>query len=196
MELFAFDDDYVRRLRAGDRKTSEHFESYFRELLLIKLRRRLSSLDAIEDVRQEVFVRVLTKLDELRDGRKLGAFVNSICQHVLMEHYRDRDRHSRTDGAGPEATEGGGIEQELVDEERRARVRRVLSRLPERDYDILKALFLEELGKDEVCRRFGVDRSYLRVLLHRAKEKFRSEFRRKSTPNFAVTIGGPSSLSL
>jgi RNA polymerase sigma-70 factor (ECF subfamily) len=197
MELFAFDDDYVRRLRAGDRKTSEHFEAYFRELLLIKLRRRLRSLDAIEDVRQEVFVRVFAKLDELRDGRKLGAFVNAVCQHVLMEHYRDRDRHSRTDLAQPETpSDAAGIEQELVDEERRARVRRVLQRLPERDYDILKALFLEELGKDEVCRRFGIDRNYLRVLLHRAKEKFRSEFRRKSSPNFTVTIGGSSSLSL
>jgi RNA polymerase sigma-70 factor (ECF subfamily) len=32
---------------------------------------------------------------------------------------------------------------------------------------------LEEKDKDEVCRQFGVDRDYLRVLLHRAKDKFR-----------------------
>ena len=37
----------------------------------------------------------------------------------------------------------------------------------------LKAIFFEEKEKDEVCREFGVDRGYLRVLLHRAKQSFR-----------------------
>jgi len=32
---------------------------------------------------------------------------------------------------------------------------------------------LEEKEKDAVCREFGVDRDYLRVLLHRAKDKFK-----------------------
>jgi RNA polymerase sigma-70 factor (ECF subfamily) len=32
---------------------------------------------------------------------------------------------------------------------------------------------LEEKDKDEVCEQFGVDRDYFRVLLHRAKDKFR-----------------------
>jgi RNA polymerase sigma-70 factor, ECF subfamily len=196
MELFAFDDDYVRRLRQRDRDTEVHFEAYFRDLLLIKLRRRLAAADAIEDVRQEVFARVFARLDDLRDGRKLGAFVNSICNHVLMERYREDARASRGDAAPAEIDESENIERELVEEETRARVRRVLGRMAQRDADILRALFLEELSKDEVCRRFGVDRGYLRVLLHRAKDKFRSEFQRKSTPNFSVTNGGRLSLLL
>jgi RNA polymerase sigma-70 factor (ECF subfamily) len=38
----------------------------------------------------------------------------------------------------------------------------------------LREIFLEEKDKDEVCRDFGVDRDYLRVLLHRAKQSFKS----------------------
>ncbi len=53
-------------------------------------------------------------------------------------------------------------------------MRKVLAQLPERDQAILKAVFLEEVAKDEVCQRFGVGRDYLRVLLHRAKGKFRA----------------------
>ena len=33
---------------------------------------------------------------------------------------------------------------------------------------------LEERDKDQVCIDFGVDRDYLRVLLHRAKQSFKS----------------------
>lgn len=54
------------------------------------------------------------------------------------------------------------------------RVRTILSGLPARDRDLLKAVLLEEKDQDAVCREFGVDRDYLRVLLHRAKEKLKS----------------------
>jgi len=37
-------------------------------------------------------------------------------------------------------------------------------------------LFLQELPKDEICRLLGVDGDYLRVLLHRAKSRFRAEY--------------------
>jgi hypothetical protein len=43
-----------------------------------------------------------------------------------------------------------------------------------RDPDLLRAVLLEQKDKDAVCRAIGVDRDYLRVLLHRAKDKFRS----------------------
>ncbi len=45
--------------------------------------------------------------------------------------------------------------------------------MPTRDRELLRAIFLQEKEKDEVCAQFGVDREYLRVLLHRAKDKFR-----------------------
>ena len=46
--------------------------------------------------------------------------------------------------------------------------------LPERDQALLRALFLEEEERDAICARFGVERGYLRVLIHRAKNQFRA----------------------
>lgn len=177
MDFYTFDDEYVRRLIAGDRDTCAHFSQYFNEFLLIKLRKRLDSRQSIDDVRQEVFLRVLAKLPELQDGHKLGSFVNSFCNHVLMEWYRvesKSDQFARVQVLD-EATKTT-IEDELLSEERKLAVRRVLDRLKPREASILRALFLEEGTKDDVCKQFGVDRKYLRVLLHRAKEHFRSAF--------------------
>jgi RNA polymerase sigma-70 factor (ECF subfamily) len=180
VDLYSFDDGYVERLRAGDRWTEEHFLRYFSELLLIKLRSRLRTLQAIEDVRQEVFLRVIRALrspDGLRDGRKLGSFVNSVCNNVLLESFR---ASGRTEALGEEheqvPDEAEDIEQALLNGEMRKRVQRVLDRLAPKDQQLLRALFIEERDKDEVCRTFSVDRNYLRVLLHRAKEKFRTEY--------------------
>ena len=52
-------------------------------------------------------------------------------------------------------------------------VERVLAMLPEKDRDLLKQVFWQERGRDEICRDFGVDRNYLRVLVHRAKSRVR-----------------------
>ena len=39
----------------------------------------------------------------------------------------------------------------------------------------MRAILIEEKDKDAVCREMGVDRNYLRVLLHRARVKFKDE---------------------
>jgi len=178
VDLYSFDDDYVRRLCEGDRVTQEHFVRYFEELLLIKLRSRIKSLAAIDDIRQEVFLRVYRTIcakDGIRDGRKLGAFVNAVCNNVLLEYFRSGARtEALSDEHEAVVDPATSILEALATAESRRRVLLVLDDLPPKDARILREIFLEEKPKDEVCRLFGVDRDYLRVLLHRAKEKFRA----------------------
>jgi DNA-directed RNA polymerase specialized sigma24 family protein len=45
--------------------------------------------------------------------------------------------------------------------------------MPSADREILRLTLLEEEDRDEVCRKMGVNRGYLRVLLHRAKQRFK-----------------------
>ena len=55
-------------------------------------------------------------------------------------------------------------------------VRQILVEVREKDRCLLKALFIEERSKDEVCRDLAVTREYLRVLVHRAKLSFKSHY--------------------
>jgi RNA polymerase sigma-70 factor, ECF subfamily len=195
MDLFSFDDDYVRRLREGDRETEAHFYSYFHGLLYAKLRRRLHSMYAIEEVRQEVFLRTLERLGQIVDGRKLGAFVNTTCNHVLMEYYRQESRAvSLADQ--PDAADRTDLEVGYDSAHNTARVRAVLETLDPRDAQILRDIFLEDVDKDEICERYGIDREYLRVLLHRAKAKFRAAFLRRNSGRRTIfeTFGRDPSL--
>lgn len=179
MDLFAFDDLYVRRLKEHDRETEAHFFKYLSSLLVAKLWRRLSDFHAIEDVIQETFKRALSRLDDLSDSRKLGAFALGISSHVLLEWYRTESRTQPLD-EGHEAIPGpSDLEAELLSKETTTHVRRALGNMNAREAAILRAIFLDDEDKDEICRRFGVDRGYLRVLLYRAKEHFRAEYQRK-----------------
>jgi RNA polymerase sigma-70 factor (ECF subfamily) len=66
------------------------------------------------------------------------------------------------------------LEGMLVTKQTAEQVRRILDAMPKRDRELLRAIFLEEKEKDAVCKEMGVDREYLRVLVHRAKDKFKA----------------------
>ena len=182
LQFQSFDAFYLERLRAGDYRTQQHFGAYFSALIQIKLRSRLKSQEAIEDVRQETFARFFVAL---RDGRilhpeRLGSFVNSICNNVLLEHYRAGSRHSSLEDDDQQDFPAKGIDLLgiLTAKQTENKVREILEQLSERDRRLLREVFFEERNKDEVCRDFGVNREYLRVLLHRAKQSFKSKYLR------------------
>jgi RNA polymerase sigma-70 factor, ECF subfamily len=191
LQFHSFDASYVENLCAGDSSTQEHFVAYFTELLRLKLRSRLQSRHAIEDVCQETFARVFAVLRRdggLRQPERLGAFVNTVCNHVLFEQYRSSSRSESLDIEGaPEPASTGADALDIVSAKQiKQKVREILERLPLRDRSLLKAVFLEERDRDEICREFGVEREYLRVLLHRAKLEFKSEYVRR--------VGNPTPL--
>jgi len=179
MDFFPFDDEYVRRLRDGDRSTEDHFYSYFEPILRLKLRGRLPSAEAAEDARQETYARVLKKLrapggGEIRDGHAFGKFVLTVCNNIVFETYRgDKHNEPLDDEIIERLASLENSEGELIKEQMRECVRRVISTLETRDRNILEAIFFKETPKAAICEEFGVDQGYLRVLLHRAKEKFR-----------------------
>lgn len=178
-DLPRFDGDYLERLRKGDPDTEGHFVSYFGELLRIKLRSRLRSPQLVEDASQETFLRVFKTLrsgEGIRHPERLGAYVNAVCNNVLQEVYRSEKRHPQVaDPAIPIAEDDApATEDRMLIAERRALVRRVIDDLPERDRHLMRALFVEDRDKDDVCDEFAVGRDYLRVILHRAKLRFRA----------------------
>lgn len=191
LQFDSFNEAYVEWLRAGDFRTQEHFRVYFTALIQVKLRSRLRSREAIEDVRQETFARFYVALREgkIVHPERLGSFVNSICNNVLLEHYRTAARHGSVNNNNNNNNddEPKELPSPVLDplamftaQEIQQKVRGILDQLPERDRRLLREVFLEERDKDEVCRDFGVDREYLRVLLYRAKQLFKALYLKNS----------------
>ncbi len=177
LDVTSFNQEYLQRLRDGDPETQRHFTRYFGELLNIKLRNRVRSPHLIEEVRQETFLRVLliVRRDGIAHPDRLGAFVNSVCNNVVLEVFRNETRSLPMPESVPEVMdEAPNPESAASSKEQKSQVRGILETLPAKDRDLLRQIFLEERDKDEVCKTFQVDREYLRVLLHRAKARFRA----------------------
>lgn len=183
VDLFGFNREYVDRLREGDPQTEEHFYTYFEQILGIMLRARMLTPERIDDVRQETYSRVIAILR--RDGgikqpERFGAFVNAVCKNVLHENNRESYRSQPLLDGHLEMTDKiVDLESTLISKEAKERVRKILEEMSQKDRDLLRAVFLEEGNKDDICRQFGVDRDYLRVRLHRAKERFKEVYQKE-----------------
>jgi RNA polymerase sigma-70 factor (ECF subfamily) len=176
-ERCVFDQPYLDRLRQGDPATWGHFTKYFSRLLQVKLRYRMLSRESMEDAKQETFLRVLRVLQDhgrLQRPERLGSFVNSVCDNVLLEFFRAGARYRQW----PELTMDPpspclNPESELISGEHKAFIRARLSELPATDREMLYKVFLEERDKDEICLELSITRNTLRVRLHRALRRFR-----------------------
>jgi RNA polymerase sigma-70 factor, ECF subfamily len=182
VDFYSFDEEYLRRLGARDPATEAHFIAYFSERLRITLRARGVDSHTSDDVRQETFCRVwlAVQAGSVNNPQGFGSYVHSVCKNVLSETRRVdyRNRHDPLESAEV-ADEHLGLEELMQRREIGDRVRTILAELPERDRHLLQARFFEDRDNEEVCSDFGVDRDYLRVLFHRAINKFGDLYRKR-----------------
>ena len=183
VDFYTFDEEYLRRLGAHDPATESHFVAYFSERLKITLRARGVDSHTIEDIRQETFCRVWVAVlaGHVNNPRGFGSYVYSVCKNVLSESRRNGHPrlHDPLDSFDM-ADEQLGLEDLMQRKENGRLVRALLSELPERDRHLLQARFFEDRDNDEVCQDFGVDRDYLRVLFHRAIQKFGELYKKRA----------------
>jgi len=173
-----FDENYLQALARRDADAENFLVAHFSRPVQSKLRVHLRSADLIQDARQETLLRVLRYFHQgktLDNPHSLPGFVHSVCHNVALEFLRSHTRHPQMPENGPDTVDPGcGPEAQAMTEERRKMVEQVLSEMPEKDRILIRRVCLDEEDKDKVCEEFQVDRDYLRVLLYRARIRFRA----------------------
>ena len=192
---FEFDESYLRALQGRDEAAENQLITSLGPRIRTVLRSHMRSWDQTLDAYQETFLRVFTYL---RSGKTLDSpsslpgFVLAVSRNVAFEHLRSYGRQDQFPEEMPDPTDTApGPEDNVVTEERKQIVRRVLSELNPRDRDLLY-LLLEDEDPEKLCRDFGVERSYLRVLLHRARMRFKKALERH--PDMTAAAGRSQAL--
>jgi RNA polymerase sigma-70 factor, ECF subfamily len=148
----------------------------FWKRLCIFAARRLRDRSAGEDVAQETLRRVIEALREnkIEKLEALPAFVfqtaRNICMHYGRSFRREESALIRFRGGMRESSDDDPLTA-LVDESRRAEVRRALDALDADDRNLLRLLYVDALPTPEIARRLGIDPGTLRVRKHRALKR-------------------------
>src|SRR5665213_1129216 len=111
---------------------------------------------------------------QIRNTDEFGAFLNGVCRNVILE-YRRRTR--REPSFDPELSiPETRVRPDAEIFEMRDAIDHGLAELAERDRAILRALYLEGKEKDVICGEWNMSDAQFRVVLFRAKERFRRAY--------------------
>lgn len=153
----AKDAELVHALRAGDSEAPAALWARYSPSVGRVLAKALGPTLEIEDLTQEVFLRVFGRLPSLRDPSALRAFVLAVAMNVLKWELRRRwiGRRVRLSGTGtlPE------IESTSADAEARhalQRCYRILDSLPTKERMAFVLRYMEGMTIDEVAEALRV----------------------------------------
>ncbi|MEM6708510.1 MAG: sigma-70 family RNA polymerase sigma factor [Pseudomonadota bacterium] len=181
----AVDDDLVdaelaRAVEAGSADAEARFAARFLPTLVFYLRRRRDVRDdEVDDLAQETLVLTLKKLRSggLDRPERLGAFVRHTAVNLLIAARRKTKRQQALLEFGQDSvvpSEPDDLATGMLLRARVDAVRAAIESLPtQRDRDILRAYYVQELDKPVICDLLGIDARHFDRVISRARSRFR-----------------------
>jgi len=150
----------------------EHYSQYLTLLARMQIGKRLQGKVDPSDLVQEVFLRALPRVRELRDASRFGSWLAAIARNLAIDYYRrSQTRPERTDDASDPDEQpaksnvsSGGVAVEILD---------CIRILPEAYRETLILRLVEGMTGPEIAARTGMTEGSVRVNLHRGMKLLR-----------------------
>lgn len=141
-----------------------------------------------DDVIQEVLLHVFKRFDEIRSHPNPTALLLRICTQKSLDHLRRRKTHGGPPVELPAnlSASAPSPRQQLANTELRDQLLAFVERLPAREAEAITLFALEELGYPEVAAAMNCREATVRVLVSRARERFRAEFKKTVRPDVSA----------
>ena len=154
------------------------FTQYHRLIVGTAFRVTGSGEDA-EDVLQTVFMRLLKRWDEIDLSSNPGAYLRRAAVNASLDLLRARTRAASVplddNEYEIEETSEASPDQRRLDSEMRRRLREAVLTLSDKSAHIFTLRYLEELDNKEIAGLMNMTQTAVAVMLHRARNKVRTQ---------------------
>jgi RNA polymerase sigma-70 factor, ECF subfamily len=151
---------------------TEHAWYALHEPLRAFLRKRVRETETVEDLLQEVFLRIHTHAGTLREGEKLESWIYQIARHRVIDYYR-----SQKPVISLEEVDQDTFLEELPEEDVQAElapsVAAMVNTLPEPYREALYLTEYQGLSQRDLASRLGLSFSGAKSRVQRAREKLK-----------------------
>ena len=177
--------ELIERARAGDDAAFNQVIQSYRKRILGTIARLIGRPEDVEDVGQEVFVRLYYSLDQLRTAEVFEPWLYRLTVNAAYDYLRRQRRRnearmsdlSEQQVTMADAAAGGRRSEE---DQHRIRVREtvdeLLSAVSEDDRILLTLKEVEGLSLKELERIYSVNENALKVRLFRARQRVLKAF--------------------
>lgn len=166
----------VRRAQSGDREAFGELMRTYEPMVFGIVMRRLRNRSEAAEVAQEVFLRALRKLSQLRDPARFAGWLKRIAVRMSINRAVRRPRET---AHAPETFDGlrsapDGALEGVLRVERAQQVRVGLGRLRPLDRETLVAFYFEGQSLKEMSDRFSSPVGTIKRRLHTARHRLKA----------------------
>jgi RNA polymerase sigma-70 factor (ECF subfamily) len=174
------DFELIRRAREGDNAAYNEVVYAYRKRILGTIARLIGRPEDVEDVGQEVFLRLYFSLDQLRTPEVFEPWLYRLTVNAAYDYLRKHRR--RTEMRMSDLSEQQVVMADAAagskrqdEDQRRKRVRELVNSLlngiSEQDRMLLTLKEIEGLSLKELEKIYGVNENALKVRLFRARQR-------------------------
>jgi RNA polymerase sigma-70 factor (ECF subfamily) len=135
----------------------------------------------VEDLVQDVFVRALPRLRDLRDASRFGAWLSTIARNIATDHYRHAQTQPESPADSVDPDEQPTKASPLGTSNEAAEILECIRSLPEAYREPLILRLVEGMTGPEIAARTGLSPGSVRVNLHRGMQQLRQKLSQRES---------------
>ena len=169
------DAELVQQIIAGNENAFRYVVANHQRLVLHIVGRVVKQQEDVEDICQEVFMKVFRKIKKFRGESKLSTWIATIAYNTSITHIRGRgrklevltDEEARLDLG---KTDDWVVQKAVEKEEAKAILLQMIEKLPVQYRTVLTLFHLEEFSYKEVEEITGMPEGTIKSYLSRARK--------------------------
>ncbi|HEY0945256.1 MAG TPA: RNA polymerase sigma factor [Opitutaceae bacterium] len=175
----------LERVRARDQSAARDLVQHLYPLVIRIVRARLPRRVAEEDLAQEIFLKMFTRIDQFQGSVPFTHWVSRIAVTTCIDHLRAQQRRPEFRWADLSENEAELLDAVLTNDSEQAPddalaahelVHKLLEQLKPDDRLVIQLLDLEQKSIAEICELTGWNTSLVKVRAFRARRKLQKLF--------------------
>ncbi len=147
----------------------EHLWEQFHDPLKGFVLKRIPPHYAADDIVQDVFVKIATHIDTLKDEDKVQVWIYQITRNAIRDYYRKQRPTEKL----PIELEAESEFEEDFSEEISACIRPMINRLPDKYREAIELTELKGMTQKELSEQLGISFSGAKSRVQRGREKLK-----------------------
>ena len=149
------------------------------ELYRLALRITLNPAEA-EDIVQETMIKVWNRRDQWDDIDSIEAFCLTICRNLSLDKMKKMANQNQSLSEGehdtPDRSYSSNPEEQAVQQDRVALVRRLIDELPEKQRSVMQLRDFEGKSYKEIAEIMAISEEQVTVNIFRARQAIKQRF--------------------